>query len=269
MRKTEIRAAAAVLFLLVAAANPFPAALAQSGDASGDRSSVLVELFTSEGCSSCPPADQLLSKLQAEQPISGVQIVGLEEHVDYWNHDGWMDPYSGVEWTARQQEYVARLKGNSPYTPQMIVDGQDSLLGNNAQDAVKAIRQAAQRGKVQVSVVRSSSTGDAERFDVRVGGLSVPGGSEKADVWLAVTEAGLQTSVGAGENSGKSWEHASIVRSLQKIGTTASNSPAPFTANPQIKLKSNWKRENLRVVVFVQERKTWHVLGSATAKVIG
>jgi hypothetical protein len=267
MKGTRVLAAAALLFFLLSAESHGPHALAQSGDASASRSPVLVELFTSEGCSSCPPADELLSKLEAEQPVLGVEVIGLEEHVDYWNHDGWMDPYSGVEWTARQQEYVARLKGNTPYTPQMIVDGQNELLGNNAQAAVNVIRQAAQREKVQVSVAPEAGSGDTQRFDVRVGRLAASG-SEKVDVWLAVTERGLQTSVKGGENNGVSWQHASIVRLLQKVGTTSNNS-APFIANPQIKLKSNWKKENLRVVVFVQERKNWHILGTAGAKIAG
>jgi hypothetical protein len=266
MRKIARSAAAFIVFLFVPT-NHSPRAGAQTSDASADRSPVLVELFTSEGCSSCPPADELLSKLQAQQPISGVHIIGLEEHVDYWNHDGWMDPYSGAEWTARQQEYTTRLKGNSPYTPEMVVDGQNAFIGNSAEDAVNAIRQAAQRQKVQVSIAPASGSGDTQRFDVHVGTLSLPGGSEKADVWLAITEEGLQTSVKAGENSGKSWEHASIVRLLQKVGTAVSNSPSSFTANPQIKLKSNWKKENLRVVVFVQERKNWHIVGAASTKV--
>jgi hypothetical protein len=260
---------AALVVSLFALASHFPRAVAQTDDASADRSPVLVELFTSEGCSSCPSADQLLSKLQAQQPISGARIIALEEHVDYWNHDGWSDPYSGAEWTARQQEYTDRLKGKTPYTPEMIVDGQNAFSGNSTEDAVNAIRQAAQRQKVQVSVAPASASGDSQRFEVRVGTIVVPGGSEKADVWLAVTEEGLQTAVKAGENNGKSWEHASVVRLLQKVGTAASNSRSSFTANPQVKLKSSWKKENLRVVVFVQERKNWHVIGAASTKVTG
>lgn len=228
------------------------------------RSPVIVELFTSEGCSSCPPADALLSKLEVDQPIAGAEIIGLEEHVDYWNHDGWTDPYSSGEWASRQQEYVIRLKSNSPYTPQMIVDGQNEFVGNSAREAQETIQHAARQEKIAVSIAAGSShKSNVLDFEVRVGNVQGVGEEEKSDVWLAVTEAGLRTAVSAGENKGRSWEHASIVRSLQKIGSISSNSSVPFLARPQVKLRPNWKKENLRFVVFVQERKSWRILGAA------
>jgi hypothetical protein len=233
-----------------------------------DRSPVIIELFTSEGCSSCPPADELLSKLEAGQPIAGAEIIGLEEHVDYWNHDGWTDPYSSAEWTMRQQGYVTRFKGDSPYTPQMIVDGQKEFSGNNVREAQETIQQAARKEKLSVSIAADASVKQNPLgFAVRVANIRGTGDWEKADIWLAVTEAALHTAVSAGENHGRTWEHASIVRSLQKIGSTSSSGSAPFVANPQVKLRSNWKKENLRIVVFVQERKSGRILGAALAKV--
>jgi hypothetical protein len=231
----------------------------------GDRAPVVVELFTSEGCSSCPPADALLSQLEAEQPIPGAQVIGLEEHVDYWNQQGWMDPYSSAEWTARQQEYDARLKDKGPYTPQMIVDGEKELVGNNPMEVEQTIEQAARQQKVQVSIAADAPVqGDVERVEVKV--VNGATEQEKADVWLAVTEDGLHTDVKAGENKGRNLEHASIVRSFQKLGSI-SGSSAPFVANPQVKLRSNWKKENLHIVVFVQSKKTWRILGAAAKAV--
>lgn len=236
--------------------------------AQGGRSPVIVELFTSEGCSSCPPADALLSELEANQPIAGADVIGLEEHVDYWNQDGWTDPYSSAEWTIRQQEYVTRLRCNSPYTPQMIVDGQREFIGSNGRVAEEAIQQTAQQQKMGVSMAAHASTkNNALVFELRVANLRGLGEGEKADVWLAVTEAGLHTSVSAGENNGRTWEHASIVRSLQKVGSISSSSSVPFLANPQVKVRPTWKKENLRIVVFVQERKSWRILGAAFEKV--
>lgn len=236
--------------------------------AQAGRSPVIVELFTSEGCSSCPPADALLSQLEGNQPIAGAEIIGLEEHVDYWNQDGWTDPYSSAEWTVRQQDYVTRLKCNSPYTPQMIVDGQKEFSGNDVHKAEEAIQQAAQQQKIGVSMAASASAkNNTLVFEVRVANTRGLGDGEKADVWLAVTESGLHTSVGAGENNGRSWEHASIVRSIQKLGSISSSSSVPFMANPQVKIRPTWKKENLGIVVFVQERKSWRILGAVFAKV--
>jgi hypothetical protein len=190
---------------------------------------VLVELFTSEGCSSCPPADSLLSKLEDIQPVASAEIIGLEEHVDYWNHDGWEDPFSSSEWTLRQQEYVARFKGNTPFTPQMIVDGQREFTGNSSRDAVAAIQEAARRPKTQISITTEASTkSDVQHIDVRVGGLAGAAPQEPADVWVAVTENHLETAVKAGENAGKNLQHAAIVRSLHKIGVIQSKESSPF-----------------------------------------
>src|ERR1700758_1874902 len=103
---------------------------------------VIVELFTSEGCSSCPPADQLLKKLSEEQPIHGAQVVALEEHVDYWNHLGWRDPFSDVEFSRRQEQYSGVFRNDGVYTPQMIVDGQVEFTGSREGRAREAIERS-------------------------------------------------------------------------------------------------------------------------------
>lgn len=234
-----------------------------------DRKPVIVELFTSEGCSSCPPADALLKALEVRQPVAGAEVIALEEHVDYWNQDGWEDPYSAAEWTVRQQEYVSRFKGKGPYTPQMIVDGEKEFVGNSARDAQETIRAAAQQQLANVSIAPDpAAKGDEQHFQVRVADMPGPG-DEKADIWLAVTEDGLQANVDAGENKGRTLQHGAVVRSLQKIGSTGSKSAGQFSADPQVKFKSSWKKENLRVVVFVQDKKSWRIVGAASAKVAG
>jgi hypothetical protein len=257
------------VLLAIAGANSPRAVLAQAPTTPTDRKPVIVELFTSEGCSSCPPADALLKALEVRQPVEGVEVIALEEHVDYWNQDGWEDPYSSADWTLRQREYVSKFKGKGPYTPQMIVDGDKEFVGNSAREAQETIRTAARQQMANVSIAADSgASGDEQHFQVRV--ADVPGpGDPKADVWLAVTEDGLQANVDAGENKGRTLQHGAVVRSLQKIGSTGSKSPAQFSADPQVKFKSSWKKENLRVVVFVQDKKTWRILGAASAKVAG
>jgi hypothetical protein len=235
-----------------------------------DRAPVIVELFTSEGCSSCPPADALLSKLETNQPIGDAQIIGFEEHVDYWNQDGWVDPFSSPEWTFRQREYVDRFRGNSPFTPQMIVDGRSQLVGNNEKDARASIRAAADRAKRPMEVkAEAAAAGNAQRYDVRVAASAGTGDQEPADVWIAVTESGLGMDVTSGENAGRNLQHGAILRSLHKIGSVSGKDSATFTAKPEVHFKSSWKKENLQVIVFLQERKSLRILGAASTRVAG
>src|SRR5271155_17292 len=106
---------------------------AQTSAAEAVRKPVVVELFTSEGCSSCPPADALLQQLAQQQPIPGAEIIALEEHVDYWNHEGWNDPFSSSEWTLRQQDYAAVFK-NDVYTPEIVLNGHQ-FVGSDSRKA--------------------------------------------------------------------------------------------------------------------------------------
>jgi hypothetical protein len=270
--KTSLRLfALATLLLLTPNPNPPRAAVPQAAQAPAvqpDRTPVLVELFTSEGCSSCPPADALLSKLEEVQPVTGAEIIGLEEHVDYWNHDGWEDLYSSSEWTLRQQEYVARFKGKSPFTPQMIVDGQREFTGNNSREAIDAIQEASHRAKTQVSITGTATDkSDVQRFEIRVSNLAGAATQGPADVWIAVTEDGLHSAVNAGENAGKELHHVATLRTLHKVGAAPAQDSSPIVLNQQVKFKSSWKKENLHIVVFVQERKSLHILGAASARV--
>jgi len=122
------------------------------------RKAVLVELSTSEGCSSCPPADALLEKLDRSQPIAGVEIVVLGEHVDYWNHIGWNDPYSSAALSARQEQYARRFRTQGPYTPQMVVDGRSEFVGSDARTAELAVRSAIRQPKAEIRIRESEGT---------------------------------------------------------------------------------------------------------------
>jgi hypothetical protein len=230
------------------------------------RKPVIVELFTSEGCSTCPPADALLLKLETRQPVEDAYVIALEEHVDYWNQQGWIDPYSSVEWTVRQQEYIAKFKQNGVYTPQIIVDGQRQFVGGREREAEEAIQEAATRAKTEVTVAAEEPAADGtQQFKVRVGKLIGNTDRDTAEVWIAVTEKDLHSAVHGGENAGRDLHHAAVLRTLRKIGvaSAAGEASSAFEASPRVKFKSAWKQQNLQVVVFVQEKKSWRILGAA------
>jgi hypothetical protein len=242
---------------------------AQSAPPEANRRPVVVELFTSEGCSSCPPADALLQKLQAQQPVAGAEIIALEEHVDYWNHDGWVDPYSSPEWTERQQVYVS-LNRNDAYTPEMVVDGRSQFVGNDEREARLEIEKAARASKTEVSIAAKAYTNGSQRFSVSVGKIDGNNANDGAEVWLAVTEDGLNSSVSRGENSGRVLHHVATLRSLSKIGVADLRGAAvSFTGDPLVKIGPHWNVENLHVTVFVQDKKSREILGAASMKIKG
>jgi hypothetical protein len=225
---------------------------------------VVVELFTSEGCSSCPPADALLARYEQEQPFTNTQVIALEEHVDYWNEQGWVDPFSSREYTERQADYATVLKKGNPYTPQMVIDGRTELVGNRERLAREAIAQAAGAPKSEVTVaVEGGASGRDQHLQVTVNKLA--GGSERdaPEVWLAVTESGLHSDVKRGENAGRELSHASVVRVLRKVGTADRKKEIAFSRSVTFGIDSGWKRQNLRAVIFVQERGSRRILGAA------
>jgi hypothetical protein len=240
---------------------------AQEPAADGARTPVIVELFTSEGCSSCPPADALLLKLQEQQPVGNAEIIALEEHVDYWDNLGWVDPFSSASATARQFSYAGALGNGNSYTPQMVVDGQTEFVGSREGQARGVIGSAAGKKKVEVKLTPGERAGnDAQSFRVSVGSLQNAGGDAAAEVWMAITETGLHSNVKSGENSGEDLHHAAVVRKLLKIGTAQGAAGESFSGEQRLKLDGGWKRENVRVVVFVQEKRSKKILGAGSAK---
>jgi len=254
--------------LLILCNAPVSNTKAQTPAGEAERKPVIVELFTSEGCSTCPVADELLQKLEAQQPVAGAEIVPVEVHVDYWNHDGWNDPYSSAEWTERQTVYRT-IFNQTEYTPQMIVDGQSQFVGSNGRQAVAEIEKAAHRVQTDVAInSEKSDTHGSQRFTVSVGKLAGNTTGDVAEVWVAVTEDGLQSTVNRGENAGHVLHHTGTVRSLHKVGTADVSAPSvSFKGDGRVKFESRWKPENLHVVAFVQEKKSRKILGAASAKV--
>jgi hypothetical protein len=219
---------------------------------------VLVELFTSEGCSSCPPADALLSRLGRTQPVHGADIIALEEHVDYWDRLGWKDPFSSEAATVRQNDYASAFGGQQIYTPQMIVDGRAEFVGGSDNDALRAIRSASQSPKPAVQL--SWDTGD--NLKINVSPLTVAMHGDDLQLLVAVAENMLHTDVKRGENAGRALEHNDVVRQLSLVAKI--NSPSSgFSSTTTLHPGHEWNRDNLRAVVLVQERHSRHILAVA------
>jgi hypothetical protein len=227
-------------------------------------SPVVVELFTSEGCSSCPPADALLAKLDEMGRVGNAQVVALEEHVDYWDEQGWRDPFSSHDWTTRQSAYAAVLGNGNLYTPQMVVDGSVEFSGARVEQALQSIAAAAERAKVPVTLARGSADKPGkEDFSVEVGKLLASPKGGAAEVWLAITETRLHSSVTRGENAGHDLRHAAVVRSMRKIGEAKPDRDVSFSSDAALPVRKEWNRDDLKAVAFVQEKGTMRILGAA------
>lgn len=234
---------------------------ASAPSSEGGRVPVLVELFTSEGCSSCPPADALLMQLDQAQPIAGAEVIALSEHVDYWNYLGWADPYSSSLFSHRQEEYSSNFGGDKVYTPQMIVDGQREFVGSRVKEAKETIARAATVPKASVTLSPAQQQADEVTVKINIGNLA----SDKAEVLLAITENNLSSSVSRGENSGRKLQHTAVVRRLSAVGSIDAGQKN-FATTQSVKLDKGWKRENLKLVAFVQERASHRVLGATSVK---
>jgi hypothetical protein len=210
-------------------------------------------LFTSEGCSSCPAADAALRELEAAQSVPGVEVIALGEHVDYWNRLGWKDGFSSAAYTERQRQYAQGF-GIGSYTPQAVVNGRYELVGSRTGELAQTVAKAAKTPQARISLAMSGSIAQ-----VRV--ASVPAGTAATEVLLAITESGLASQVGRGENSGRLLRHASVVRQLMPLGNVGAD--GTFMATPELKISAGWKRPNLRAVALVQEVASHRIVGVA------
>jgi len=226
-------------------------------DSSPARIPILVELFTAEGCSDCPPADAFLQKLD-QQPFPRAEMIVLSEHVDYWNHDGWKDPYSSHFYSERQEAYASEFALRSVYTPQMVVDGSSEFVGSNQAVASKAFAKAATAPKIGIRL-SSISVDAANNLRAHVETAALPKG-QKADVYLAIALNHAESQVSAGENAGRKLSHTAVARVMAKVGSLRPNQA--FAQDIELKLAPELVAANLRLVVFVQEAHQGRVLGA-------
>ncbi len=233
-------------FLLFAASLLIAGTIAHAADTASANSPtpVLVELFTSEGCSSCPPADRLLQELDSKQPIAGAQLIVLSEHVTYWNSDGWKDPFSSQDITDRQNAYGKQFKLASVYTPQMVVDGESQFTGSDE----RSLRESVEKARAERTIpVKISSTIDSPgKLKARVDASE---GSGTVYLVLALNHA--ESQVLRGENGGHRLSHVAVVQSFEQIGNLKKGKE--FSRDVEIKIPRGVDPANLRVVAFVQQ----------------
>ncbi len=247
-----------------------PAASQSKAAAARQPAPVVVELFTSEGCSSCPPADDLLTALVRSQPVPGAQIIALSEHVDYWDRLGWRDRFSSAQFTARQNEYAQRaFHTDNIYTPQVIVNGEREVLGSDARAVKDAIAKAAERQpSVAVSLTIHPNAGTDQKaatdVQVQLQANIAPGTKldEPTELLLAVTEDDLGSHVLRGENSGRDLHHSTVLRTLTPVGTFAAKD-ASWSGTKAIALGKDWNPRQLRIVALAQGQKSRRILGAA------
>jgi len=221
----------------------------------GQHRPVLVELFTSEGCSSCPPADALLARLDAAQPVPGAQVIVLSEHVTYWNSQGWHDPFSFDAMTDRQRRYGERFGLSDVYTPQVVVDGAAEMVGSDERKVTQAIVRATASPKTELTIAEAVVSSGAVHFSVRDGN---PSGTV---LMAALADDSAQSSVAHGENGGRTLRHVAVVRVLQEMGKGAGDGR---TLN--LKLPAEIGHEGatpIRLVVFLVDSRSGHVLTAA------
>jgi len=255
--------AVTALPLVVAAGGAGSRAIAASD---APHTPILMELFTSEGCSSCPPVDKWVERLDSAQPVAGAQIIVLSEHVDYWDHDGWKDPFSSAEITDRQKVYVHNLGLSDVYTPQIILDGNAELKPGNPRQVNQSLAKAAGASMIPLRI--DSVTVTTGSPATLTGRIEADGSGQKknADVFVAVALDKTLTDVLAGENDGRKLENIAVVKEIVKVGKLerGKSYDQPFS----IRLWPHADAANLRVVVFVQEPGAGRVLGAGMTKEI-
>lgn len=234
-----------------------PACLLEAADPPA-QPGVLIELFTSEGCSSCPPADDLLARIDKIGQQNGAALVVLSEHVDYWNSDGWTDPYSSAEFSKRQQRYAQRFSDLGVFTPEMIVDGESAFVGSDGRKAEQEIMKAIAGATPDVQIA-----GAARGADGSVSFLVTARGKKGTRVMVALADARDATQVRRGENAGKTLSHVAVVRELREAGRIGKD--GEYRQTVRFAVPPGAGKAGLRVIAFESQGEEGKVLGAAEA----
>jgi hypothetical protein len=223
----------------------------QSNGESANKGVAVLELFTSEGCSSCPPADDVLRELAQD-----TNVMALSFHVTYWNRLGWRDSFSQKIFDERQYKYGEKFKADGVYTPQVVINGETEMVGSKRKDVSKAIKNALEMpAKVQIALQKSRVGADIEIKYTLTGDVS-----KDAVLQFAVVESGFATKVKRGENGGQTLKHDNVVRDFEA-------KKAVYTEGSYLVLPmAGWTVQNCSVVVFLQEKGLGRIVGAAKIK---
>ncbi len=218
---------------------------------------VLVELFTSEGCSSCPPADALLRQIDGTRTAAGQLIVGVSEHVTYWNGLGWSDPYSSTIYTVRQNAYGSRFRLDSVYTPQMVINGAQQIVGSDRDGLERAIEHESGRPRMPLHILSATVVGGVLNLTFTADGTSSPQG---ADITAVLADDLDRSSVLHGENSGRTLTHVAVARSLARIATV--HGPTEKTVQVPLPASFGSGKGGHHLILFAQAANLGPVLGT-------
>lgn len=216
---------------------------------------VLVELFTSEGCSDCPPADALLARLDTEQPITGVHVIVLSEHVTYWNHTGWSDPFSFSQMDERQTDYVRQFGLESSYTPQAVVDGAEQFVGSDARNLVRAVAHEAASPIKSLEITSVVLEKGSAHFTVQAPG------SNGDHLIAALAQDVTRSEVTGGENAGRTLHHVAAVRAMKQFRSDFADGRELSLSAGNVDLHQ--QPGAVRLVVFLEDPRNGHVVGAA------
>lgn len=232
------------------------AGAANAGSTRSGGHPVVVELFTSQGCYSCPPADRFIGELKGR-----ADVIALAFHIDYWDYIGWKDPFAIPAHTARQRSYGKTLGLWSIYTPQMVIDGRLEGVGSRTSEISEKIDQVnamslAERVSIPVSVTLST-TSAGQRLSVEIEGGAAP---KDGEIWLIAYDDSHTTPITRGENAGKTLVGHNIVRDIRRLGGW---NGAPVAANFDTR---NWSIKADNAVVLLQEKNQGAIYGAAMIK---
>ena len=217
---------------------------------------VLVELFTSEGCSSCPPADELLKQMDGKRTEEGQVIIGLSEHVTYWNHEGWSDPFSQSVFTDRQNVYGQRFHLDSVYTPQMVVDGVEQVSGGNVNAVLHALHDQ-DRPEAMVLHIDSVALADKKLgVTFSVTGQTVGKG---VDIFAVIAENAATSNVLRGENGGHTLNHVSVARNMVRVARVKASGTVTVSLPDSAQIAAGSGRH---LVLFAQENGQGRILAA-------